>query len=154
MQCVSQSSQDEIPQTDGPADSPAATSHMSDEIEAADDNTTDESAEQSLDTETDAGEKYFFKDYEDWKIQEIVENKPQFICCDCGEFGCPNVCISCPIYPTTWCSKEHKCITAQSQLAAYSMDVTDIPPCSDCGQIGMHTCGNVKCLRIPNIELC
>ena len=130
MQCVSQSSQDEIPQTDGPADSPAATSHMSNEMEAADDS-TDESAEQSFDTETDAGEKYIFK-----------------------ENGCPNVCITCPIFPTTWCSEEHKCVTAQAQLAAISMDVTDIPPCSYCGLIGMHTCDNDNCKRIPNLELC
>ena len=128
MQCVSQSSQDEIPQTDGPIDSPTATSHMSEPseiVEAADDSSTD-------DTGTDDGEKYtnkklIFKDYGEWKIQEIIDNQHKFFCCECGEKGCPNLCITCPIFPTTWCSKEHKCVTAQSQLAAFSMDVTDIP---------------------------
>ena len=52
---------------------------------AADDNSTDGSAEQSLDTGTDDGEKYIFKDYEEWEIQEIIDNRQQFICCDCGD---------------------------------------------------------------------
>ena len=154
MQCVSQSSQDEIPQTDGPTDSPAATSHMSEpsEIEeAADDSSTD-------DTGTDDGETFnktwVFKDYGEWKIQEIIDNQHNYFCSECGEEGCPNLCITCPIFPTTWCSKEHKCVTAQSQLAALSMDVTDIPPCSYCGLIGMHTCDNDNCKRIPNLESC
>ena len=155
MQCVSQSSQDEIPQTDGPIDSPTATSHMSEPseiVEAADDSSTD-------DTGTDDGEKYtnkklIFKDYGEWKIQEIIDNQHKFFCCECGEKGCPNLCITCPIFPTTWCSKEHKCVTAQSQLAAFSMDVTDIPPCSYCGLIGMHTCVNDNCKLIPNVERC
>ena len=91
MQCVSQSSQDEIPQTDGPTDSPAATSHMSEpsEIEeAADDSSTD-------DTGTDDGETFnktwVFKDYGEWKIQEIIDNQHNFFCYECGETGCPNL---------------------------------------------------------------
>ena len=124
------------------------------EIEAADDNSTDGSAEQSLGTGTDVLEKCVFKVYEEWEIQDIIDNQRNFLCCECGEKGCPNICITCPIFPTTWCSKEHKCVTAQSQLAAFSMDVTDIPPCSDCGLIGMHTCDNDNCKRIPLIEFC
>ena len=99
------------------------------DIEDVDDS-ADRSAEQSLGTGTDDVEKGFFKVYEEWEIKDIFDNQHNFLCCECGENGCPNVCLMCPIFPTTWCSKVHKCVTAQSQLAAFSMDVSDIPPCS------------------------
>ena len=121
------------------------------DIEDVDDS-ADRSAEQSLGTGTDDVEKGFFKVYEEWEIKDIFDNQHNFLCCECGENGCPNVCLMCPIFPTTWCSKVHKCVTAQSQLAAFSMDVSDIPPCSDCGLTGMHTCGNDNYKRIPMIE--
>ena len=157
-----QSPNEEIPQTDGPADTPVAASHESKrdipqkdgpvdtpvahesqrvdgdtvvhdlvsdaEIEAGDeDNSTDGSDEQSLSTGTDDVKECVFKAYEEWEIQDIMDNQDNFLCCECGEKGCPNICLMCPVFPTTWCSKEHKCVSAQSQLAAFSMDVTDIP---------------------------
>ena len=143
----------DIPQTDGPTDSPAAASHISE------DNTDEEElpdtpvAATHESAETD-NVKFSFKAYEEWDIQEIIDNQQNFICCECGENGCPNVCMTCPIFPTTWCSKEHKCVSAKSQLAAFSMDVNDIPPCSDCGLMGMHTCNNHdSCKLIPKIGI-
>ena len=165
IQCVSgeKGQEEPIPQTDGPTDTPGrdAASHekvhsdlASDaEIEAVDDS-TEGSVEQSHGTGTDDVEKCAFKVYEDWKIQEIIDNQHNFLCCECGEKGCPNICLLCPIFPTTWCSKEHKCVSAQSQLAVFNMDVTDIPQCSDCSLIGMHTCNNDNYKRIPSIGFC
>ena len=124
------------------------------QLDGAEDSDDSDGSGERVGTGTDDTEKCFFKDYEEWEIQDIIDNKHSFLCCECGEKGCTNVCLKCPIFPTTWCSEEHICITAQSQLAAFGMNVTDIPPCSDCGLIGMHTCDNDNYKRIPLIEFC
>ena len=68
------------------------------QLDGAEDSDDSDGSAERVGTGTDDTEKCFFKDYEEWEIQDIIDNKHSFLCCECGVKGCTNVCLKCVQY--------------------------------------------------------
>ena len=127
----------DVPQTDGPTDSPAATSHMSEQVnETPCENFDDEELHETATNDTDDDDAYTgnngtIRNYIDSeKVPDHQLNPAYLKCSDCGAEGQSinwtthrgnpvyqnddeanpiqdNVCMECPLLPTVWCNSDH-----------------------------------------------
>ena len=163
LQCLSALSPEvEIPQTDGPIDTPVASSHGNEHV--ASDTVEDvEDANNENCSDKDCQAKYHVRNYIDTTDISDDRLKPAYIkCSDCGAEGAnidwsahrgnpvyksgaiqDNICLDCPLFPSTWCNSDHtECPTLLDQVYERGLEgkMCTIHACQVCGLVGLHSC--------------
>ena len=166
LQCVNVQSPKELPQVDGPSDTLGAISH-----ESVDDDTVEDAYD---DCSEECQTKNHVVNYIDTdKVRDEQLNPAYLKCSDCGAEGAgidwnthrgnpvyqsgdiqDNICLDCPLFPTTWCTSEHtECSTFLDQIHERGLDgkICTIHACQVCGVVGLHSCTVDGQYKIPDM---